>query len=294
MIARIGGGRTVGVAARPALMLAAVILAIGSVTGCGNPNGGQRAAADFDAWFAEHPYEGMSVDDVSLDEALPFIGTATITLVLAGDVTADDLARAMSHVCPFEPGGASTASFEVVADTVSAPVDCADPRSWVRAWEAVREVDELQEAELETGYSSFRFSSGRRLVEGLSALRDIDWSVLGVRHLEIAVGAAGGEGEWSLREDTDATEGAKRVVLEVLGTGIPVARMSVTAGNPNRDEEVTVVLVSSDAGDRRRMEQLVLGADPARRALVRVETSPPTQQPLPDTEPSPSASGPAS
>lgn len=231
---------------RSAALLATALLL---VAGCGNPNGGQQAAADFETWLGEHPFTGMTVADTRTQEAIPYAGNADITVAVAPD----DVAAAAEHVCGFQAGGWSSAAFWVVAERVTVPVDCADPATAGSSWQTIHAREGVSSARIDAYGIEAEVTDVTALLATWPALLGLPpWKTETdeERPLRITLQVAGGP---MVQDDGEGVSvRARTVVRDLLAADDRVTRVSLTGETAVADEAVTVwVTRGADALERR-------------------------------------------
>ncbi|MEI5674921.1 MULTISPECIES: hypothetical protein [unclassified Nocardioides] len=213
--------------------------------------GGAQTVTDFEDWLAEHPFEGMAVADATSAEALPFAGSADITVTVAGT----DVGAAAAHVCDFDPPGAATLALSVSADGLAVPVDCDDPAASATTWEVVAGIDGLTDVAIAAPETVAVFDDTEAALAGWDALRRL-------RSASYTV-----EGPtWVLTDRPGTSAAARAVARDALSSIYIVERVSVLPATESGPEHVDVEV----AFDAPLLERELLTGHPERRDLVTV------------------------
>lgn len=140
---------------RPPGPLAPALLALVScaaLAGCGDPNAGDAAATEFEAWAPGRLPEGYAVEQTNGQNDLPYSGSLTVSLVARDHAAPEGVRDLAAAVCAFEPEAAAGVEFTVRHDTITLPMTCPD--------DATHELDGAERLDAE--------------VELLAALQQID------------------------------------------------------------------------------------------------------------------------
>lgn len=117
----------------PRRLLGALALAgaIGTlVTACGDPNAGDAAQSELEAFFDDRPLDGYRPETVRAENTLPFTGSLAVTMTALEPDTLDpdDYASAMrgvaEHVCAFRPEADVSVEWGFGVGDYSTPLPC--------------------------------------------------------------------------------------------------------------------------------------------------------------------------
>jgi hypothetical protein len=231
------------------------LLALALLTACSGATGGAQTVTDFETWLGRHPYAGVSVVDASTSEAIPYAGSADLT------ITADPatITGAVEHVCDFRPRDMNGVSFIVLAEQISVPVDCEDPAAAAETWAAAAAIDGLVSAAVADRDTAAVFADAESALAGWDALRRLPGP-----SYELQV-----SGGWTLTDDDTTTAEARTIAREALTSGTPVTRVLVARETAAEPESVTVEVSRGAA----RLQGALVAAHPAWPGVVQVSSS---------------------